>query len=248
MYLGDFPALQSVDFFFNTHDASGAPITLADTPQVGVYKDNSATGTIVGPTLTVDFDSTTGLHQVRIATSDAFYAAAHDYTAVLLAGTVDGVSVAGAVLAQWSIANRQAIVNAPATVGPFPAAALAAAPTGSTITVAQTAAVGSITAFNLETTQYGSPSLPITCSVSQQGDGHKFAIYPLDDFSTPTVTLGSSLCSVGASPYTTVTVALDDAYTATAGVFSYILRNTTDDIDAARGTLRIRPASNLTST
>jgi hypothetical protein len=237
-------------------------------PQGEIHR-NSVSGTVVTNNGTIEFNSgavtNVGTGVILYGTGGVNTLILEDTGTTLPAAIPSASTIATAVAAQavgsepGSIGKGIAdilddtgtsgvVVKAASTVGAFPAAALVNAPTGSTITVSQTAAVGSIQAFNLETTQYGSPSLPITCSVSQQGDGHKFAIYPLDDFSTPTVTLGSSLCTVGASPYTTVTVALDDAYTATAGVFSYILRNTTDDIDAARGTLRIRPASNLTST
>jgi hypothetical protein len=106
-YLGNLLEDQTVDFKFNTHQASGTPITLAGTPAVSVYKANGTTETTAGVTLTVDFDSRTGCHHVRIDTSaDAFYAAASDYQVVLTAGTVDGTSVVGTVLAEFSIENR----------------------------------------------------------------------------------------------------------------------------------------------
>jgi len=82
---------------FNTHKADGTPITLAGTPTARVYKDDGTTEDDSGITLTVDFDSKTGLHNVKIDTSQdaTFYATGHDYSVVLSAGTVDGVSVVG---------------------------------------------------------------------------------------------------------------------------------------------------------
>ena len=116
MYLGDFAAGATLDFFFNTRQADGTPITLAGTPAVNAYKGN-ATGTEVttGITLTVGFDSVTGLHHVRVVLSDAFYEAGYDYHLILTAGTVDGVSVVGTRIAEFSIANRSAL--RPTTAG-----------------------------------------------------------------------------------------------------------------------------------
>jgi hypothetical protein len=104
--LGDFSASQTIDFNFNSHLGNGAPTTLAGTPIVAVYKDNNTVQTTTGPTLTVDFDSVTGLNHVRIVTTDTFYAIETDYEVVLQAGTVAGTSVAGTVLAHFSIENR----------------------------------------------------------------------------------------------------------------------------------------------
>ena len=108
MYIGNLIEDQTIDFAFSTHSAAGAPITLAGSPVVKVYKANSTTTeTTAGVTLSVDFDGVTGMHHVRIDTSaDAFYQVGNDYSAVLVSGTVDGVSVAGTVLATFSIENR----------------------------------------------------------------------------------------------------------------------------------------------
>lgn len=106
-WLGDLTENQTVDFKFSTHQADGTPITLAGTPVVKIYKANATDSEVAtGVTLTVDFDTVTGLHHVRIDTSDAFYAVANDYSVVITTGTVDGVSVVGTVLATFSIENR----------------------------------------------------------------------------------------------------------------------------------------------
>lgn len=107
-YLGDYVEdYATLNFKFSTHKASGEPITLAGTPAVSVYKANSTTQSTAGITLTVDFDSLTGLHNVLIDLSaDAFYAVANDYCVVITTGTVDSVSVVGTVLAHFSIENR----------------------------------------------------------------------------------------------------------------------------------------------
>ncbi len=115
-YLGDFAAATVVRYAFNSHKADGTPITLAGTPAVSVYKDASTTESTTGVTLSVDFDSRTGMHLVAIDTSadGTFYATGSDFRAVLTAGTVDGISVVGTVLCLFSLRNRGKM---PATLG-----------------------------------------------------------------------------------------------------------------------------------
>lgn len=112
--LGDRAVGATIDFKFNTASPTdGSPITLAGTPTVAVYKDNSTTESTSGVTLTVDFDSRTGLHNVRITTASdgTFYAAASNFQVVLTAGTVGGVSQAGAVLADFTLGLRAAAIT-----------------------------------------------------------------------------------------------------------------------------------------
>lgn len=108
--LGDFTPGKTIVFDFNTHKADGTPITLAGTPAVSVYK-NSTTESTAGVTLTVDYDSRTGMHHVVIDTSTdgTFYAAANDFRAVITAGTVDSISVVGTVIGAFSLSNRSAL-------------------------------------------------------------------------------------------------------------------------------------------
>jgi hypothetical protein len=100
-----------VDFDFNTIDSTiGAPITLAGSPVVKVYKGSSTTTEVTtGVTLTVDFDQT-GHHHVSIVLTDSFYAAEQQFCAVLTAGTVDGISVAGRVLYNFAIRQIPGVV------------------------------------------------------------------------------------------------------------------------------------------
>ncbi len=105
--LGNRAVGATLDFKFNTHSADGAPITLAGTPAVSVYKDNGATESTAGVTLTVDQDSRTGMHHVRIVTTDSFYAAG-SYQVVITAGTVDGTSVVGVQVADFTLGLIQA--------------------------------------------------------------------------------------------------------------------------------------------
>lgn len=106
-YLDDYKEDDELNFGFNSY-SSGVPFTLAG-GVVEVYKKDNAIQSAAGVTLTVDFDSTTGLHHVKVdLSSDPFYAIANDYKIVLTAGTIDGVSAAGSILAHFSIENRVA--------------------------------------------------------------------------------------------------------------------------------------------
>jgi hypothetical protein len=116
-YIGDYRVGDTIYLSFNTRDTDGAPITLAGTPAVRVYKDADDTEDDSGITLSVDDDSRTGWHRVTIDTSaDAtFYAAGADFQVVLTAGTVDSISVVGVCVGEFSIENRSALM--PSTAG-----------------------------------------------------------------------------------------------------------------------------------
>jgi hypothetical protein len=114
---GDIAAGSIIDFKFNTVTNTGAPITLGGSAALACYKDNSLTQSTAGLTLSIDFDSETGLHNVRVDTSadGTFYAAASNFQVVLSVGTVNGIDVAGYVVGEFSIANRSAL--RPTTAG-----------------------------------------------------------------------------------------------------------------------------------
>lgn len=107
-YLGDYEENhETLSFKFTTKNVSAVPTTLAGIPVVSIYKTNDLVQSIAGVALTVDFDGITGLHNVLIdLSSDAFYAQGGDYQAVITTGTVNGVSVVGEVIAEFSINNR----------------------------------------------------------------------------------------------------------------------------------------------
>jgi len=105
-YLGNYTEDASLSFKFHTTDATGAPITMTS-GAVSVYKESDLTQSTAGVTLTANYDSQTGMHDVTIDLSaDAFYAVNKDYSVVLTAGVVDGVTVAPAVLAHFAIEKR----------------------------------------------------------------------------------------------------------------------------------------------
>ena len=111
-YLGDFRLGDTFDTKFCTTAAStGAPTTLSGTPVVSAYPGNSTTQLTAGITLTVDFDTVTGLNNVRVvATSGNGYATATNYQLVITTGTVGGTSAVGYVIGEFSIENRSALM------------------------------------------------------------------------------------------------------------------------------------------
>ena len=107
IYLGDFAAdTAQVDFSFNTRKSDGTPVAL-EGGRLAVYKDDGTTALV----LTMDcklVPVATGQYNVTVyITQDhSPFVAGSDYKVVLSAGTVDGTSVAGTVLAQFSVENR----------------------------------------------------------------------------------------------------------------------------------------------
>lgn len=128
MSRADYALGSTIDFKFTTRRFStGAPFTLAGTPAVAAYPDNSTTELTAGITLTVDFDARTGLNNVRVvATGGNGYAAGSTYALVLTAGTVDGVSVVGEVVGEFTLERSAAFGRLGAPAGASTAADIAA--------------------------------------------------------------------------------------------------------------------------
>ena len=104
--LGNIKQGDTLNFHFTTIGATGAPTILAGTPVLSVYKNGDPTQTTAGITLVVDFDTTTGLNQVEIVTTDAFYTMGNDFSVIITTGTVGGTSVVGYVVGLFSIEDR----------------------------------------------------------------------------------------------------------------------------------------------
>ena len=113
----DYPVDSTLDFKFSSRAfATGVPTTLAGTPAIVVYINNSTTEITAGITLTVDFDGKTGSNHLRIvATTANGYTDGSSFQAEISVGTVDSVSVVGEVVQQFSI-NRSPALR-PTTVG-----------------------------------------------------------------------------------------------------------------------------------
>lgn len=111
MYRGDIRLGDTLDVKFCTVTTTGAPTTLAGSPVVSAYVGNGTTEITAGITLSVDFDSRTGMHNVRVvATSGNGFATATNVDLVLTAGTVGGTSVVGYVIGSFSIENRSGLM------------------------------------------------------------------------------------------------------------------------------------------
>lgn len=117
-HLGDFDTSAVVYGKFTTfRPSTGAAFTLGGTPALSVYKDNSTTQSTTGVTLTADFDSVTGLNHFAIDTSadGAFYSSGSFFDIVITTGTVDSVSVVGAVVGSFTLRKNSSLK--PATAG-----------------------------------------------------------------------------------------------------------------------------------
>ena len=117
MHLGDFALETTIHCKFTTRSfTTGAPTQLAGTPAVEIYEDNSTTQITAAETLTVDFDSITGLnHLAIVATAANGFESGKFYQAVISAGTVGGVSVVGEVVASFTVQATAAL--RPTTAG-----------------------------------------------------------------------------------------------------------------------------------
>lgn len=126
--MGDFTLGDTIDLKFTTRRfTTGAPFTLAGTPAISAYPDNSTTQITAGITLTVDFDTVTGLNNVRVvATSGNGYATGTSYALVITTGTVDSVSVVGEVVGSFTLGRSAAFTRLGAPAGASVSADVAA--------------------------------------------------------------------------------------------------------------------------
>jgi len=101
----DYALGTTFDVKFTTRQfTTGVPFLLAGTPVISAYPDNSTTEITAGITLSTNFDSRAGLNNIRVvATSGNGYAAGSNYSLVITTGTVDGVSVVGEVVGEFSL-------------------------------------------------------------------------------------------------------------------------------------------------
>ena len=107
-FVGDFKAGTSFNKKFTTVDSTGAPVSFTGSPTVVAYKNNDTTESSSGITLTTNFDSRTGLHniQVDLSQNTSFYISGSDFDLVMTAGTAGGVGVVGYIPASFSVEHR----------------------------------------------------------------------------------------------------------------------------------------------
>lgn len=103
-YFGRFAPGDNLDIMFTTTGSTGAPVTLS-AGSVACYVSGSTGENTSAITLTTDFDSRTGLHNVRVATSAAstFYISGSMYHLVITAGSVQGVPVNGYLVGSFDL-------------------------------------------------------------------------------------------------------------------------------------------------
>lgn len=103
--LGSFILGATISAFFNTQDASGEPVTFSGTLRVINARTRAVVVALQAFTanVTVDGAPVVGLNAVDILASGAGWAAGEDYALQVITGDVDGISVAGRILATWSV-------------------------------------------------------------------------------------------------------------------------------------------------
>lgn len=94
--------------------STGAPTTLAGTPVISAYEENNLTQITAGITLTVDYDSVTGMNDIAVvATSGNGYEVGKYYDLVITTGTVGGVSVVGEVVGHFRAMAAETVAGVP---------------------------------------------------------------------------------------------------------------------------------------
>ncbi len=116
-YVGDYAVGSTFYHRFTTVNASGVPTTLGNTPSCEYYVDGGTTAFSGGLSLTVDFNSKTGLNSLQViaTTSCTGIASAKNISVQIAAGTVSAVSVVGYPVIEYSLENRSPL--RPATAG-----------------------------------------------------------------------------------------------------------------------------------
>ncbi len=106
----DYALGKTFDIKFTTRRfTTGVPFLLGGTPVVSIFVDNNTTPITAGITLSTNFASVVGLNNVRVvATSGNGYASGGNYSLVITTGTVDGVSVVGETVGEFSIESSAA--------------------------------------------------------------------------------------------------------------------------------------------
>lgn len=118
-HLGDYDLSAVIYGMFNTFDpATGALVTLSGSgASLVAFKNNGSGESAAGITLTIDFDGRTGCHAFEIDTSadGAFYSAGGAFSVIVNGGMAGAVSLAGAVVASFSLRKDSSLK--PTTAG-----------------------------------------------------------------------------------------------------------------------------------
>ncbi len=224
-YFGDIRLGDTIDVkFVTTAAATGAPTTLAGSPVVSAYVGNGTTEITAGITLTVDFDSRTGLNNVRVvATTGNGFATATNVQLVITTGTVGGTSVVGYVIGTFSIENRSSY-SPPASglTGPYPQFGIAESGTaqgGTTSTIQLRAATSFVDDNPLGWTVwiYGGTGTGQSRLISDWVSGTDTATVSANWQTTPDATSTYIVYPTGLAPASGATLTAADIWTYTAG-------------------------------
>jgi len=97
-------------FTFTAFGTNGYAANFDATPSVAVCEDGTATEITAGASITKLGDRA-GLYAVTIDTDNAGYSDGHDYSVILTAGAVGGVSLAGSVVGVFELGSDSADVD-----------------------------------------------------------------------------------------------------------------------------------------
>lgn len=129
------------------------------------------------------------------------------------------------------------------TAGVFTAAALAAAPTGTQVSVSRTK-VGETPRVDIYLDQRAVESVAITAESSQLGKTHKLLVYDVDVPGTVLWSVLTAAITIGGTGNKTLTVAFTATNTATAGTYAYELWDTTTPDVVCIGSLNVEARAN----
>ncbi len=109
----DYTVGDTFHVLFTTRQFStGAPFLLAGSPAVAAYEDLGLTEITAGVTLAVDHDTIVGLNSIAVvATGGNGFETGKTYHLVLTAGTVDGITVVGEVVGEFTLGRSAAAVD-----------------------------------------------------------------------------------------------------------------------------------------
>ena len=92
-----------------TSKVGGVLTPFDNTPTLAVYQDNNVVESVLGLTLTLNFDGVDGNHLITVvATAGNGYAAGSNYALKLVGAILDGVTIGDMFIASFSIQNRAA--------------------------------------------------------------------------------------------------------------------------------------------
>ncbi len=115
--LGNYPAGAVIDMLFTSYAADWTPTAIVG-GAAAVYKGSNTTQSGAGLTYSTGFDLVVGLNHINIDTEidETFYVDGNDFSIVMTAGTVGGVSVAGYVVGRFTIGRFGPV--GPVVLGP----------------------------------------------------------------------------------------------------------------------------------